>query len=87
MADRYFEVNKINVRYGDIQVLWDIEFTVIFNGGADSFAALADCRIGKSYNVKARHTARNIRFDAGHIGFHAEKPDAYDFSKHLYTPF
>ena len=25
MADRYFEVNKINVRYGDIQVLWDIE--------------------------------------------------------------
>ena len=22
MADRYFEVNKINVRYGDIQVLW-----------------------------------------------------------------
>ena len=27
MADRYFEVNKINVRYGDIQVLWDIEFT------------------------------------------------------------
>ena len=24
MADRYFEVNKINVRYGDIQVLWDI---------------------------------------------------------------
>lgn len=27
MADRYFKVNKINVRYGDIQVLWDIEFT------------------------------------------------------------
>ena len=42
---------------------------------------------GKSYNVKARHTARNIRFDAGHIGFHAEKPDAYDFSKHFIYPF
>ena len=25
MADRYFEVTNSNVRYGDIQVLWDIE--------------------------------------------------------------
>lgn len=26
MADKYFEVNNLNVKYGDIQVLWDINF-------------------------------------------------------------
>ena len=24
MADNYFQVDKINVKYGDIQVLWDV---------------------------------------------------------------
>lgn len=26
MAENYFQVDKISVKYGDIQVLWDISF-------------------------------------------------------------
>ena len=51
MADRYFKVNKINVRYGDIQVLWDIEFTadkgeivaLVGSNGAGKSTAVKSC--------------------------------------------
>ena len=50
MADRYFEVNKINVRYGDIQVLWDIEFTA---DKGEIVALVGSNGAGKSTTVKS----------------------------------
>ena len=67
MADRYFEVNKINVRYGDIQVLWDIEFTA---DKGEIVALVGSNGAGKSTTVKScagliRPFQGNIRLD-GH---------------------
>ena len=67
MADRYFEVNKINVRYGDIQVLWDIEFTA---DKGEIVALVGSNGAGKSTTVKTcagliRPFQGNIRLD-GH---------------------
>ena len=67
MADRDFEVNKINVRYGDIQVLWDIEFTA---DKGEIVALVGSNGAGKSTTVKTcagliRPFQGNIRLD-GH---------------------
>ena len=67
MADRYFEVNKINVRYGDIQVLWNIEFTA---DKGEIVALVGSNGAGKSTTVKScagliRPFQGNIRLD-GH---------------------
>lgn len=50
MADRYFEVDKINVRYGDIQVLWDIAFTA---DRGEIIALVGSNGAGKSTTVKS----------------------------------
>lgn len=50
MADKFFSVDKINVKYGDIQVLWDISF---WADKGEIIALVGSNGAGKSTSVKA----------------------------------
>lgn len=50
MAERYFQVDKINVKYGDIQVLWDVSFEA---DKGEIIALVGSNGAGKSTSVKA----------------------------------
>lgn len=65
MADNYLTVDKINVRYGDIQVLWDVSFEA---AKGEIIALVGSNGAGKSTSVKAAsgliHTCGgSIKFD------------------------
>lgn len=64
MAERYFEVNNLNVSYGDIQVVWDESFYV--NQG-EIVAIVGSNGAGKSTTVKTcggliAPTSGSVRF-------------------------
>lgn len=50
MAEHYFQVDKINVKYGDIQVLWDVSFEA---DKGEIIALVGSNGAGKSTSVKA----------------------------------
>ena len=50
MAENYFQVDKISVKYGDIQVLWDISFEA---AKGEIIALVGSNGAGKSTAVKA----------------------------------
>jgi branched-chain amino acid transport system ATP-binding protein len=67
MAGHYFEVDKINVKYADIQVLWDVSFHA---EKGEIIALVGSNGAGKSTSVKAasglvKTCGGNIRID-GH---------------------
>ena len=69
MAENYFQVDKISVKYGDIQVLWDISFeaakgeiiALVVSWHKDHCAGRQQwCR--KKYSSKSRQwTCKNLR--------------------------
>lgn len=67
MADKYFEVKGLNVKYGDIQVIWDEDFYV---GKGEVVAIVGSNGAGKSTTVKTcaglvNSSSGSIKFD-GH---------------------
>ena len=62
MADKYFEVNNLNVKYGDIQVLWDINF---YAKKGEIIAIVGSNGAGKSTTVKT--CAGLVRAESGSI--------------------
>lgn len=62
MAERYFEVEKLNVKYGDIQVLWDVNF---YAEKAEIIAVVGSNGAGKSTTVKT--CAGLLRPESGSI--------------------
>ena len=50
MAENYFQVDKISVKYGDIQVLWDVSFEA---AKGEIIALVGSNGAGKSTAVKA----------------------------------
>lgn len=69
MAERYFQVNKINVKYGDIQVLWDVSFEA---DKGEIIALVGSNGAGKSTSVKAvgglvKTFSGSIKFDGADL--------------------
>ncbi|WP_230399334.1 ABC transporter ATP-binding protein [Novisyntrophococcus fermenticellae] len=64
MAEKYFQVDKINVKYGDIQVLWDVRFEA---DQGEIIALVGSNGAGKSTSVKA--ASGLIKVHDGHIRF------------------
>lgn len=62
MSEKYFEVEKLNVKYGDIQVLWDVNF---YAERAEIIAIVGSNGAGKSTTVKT--CAGLIRPESGSI--------------------
>ncbi|MCD7735509.1 MAG: ABC transporter ATP-binding protein [Lachnospiraceae bacterium] len=65
MAEKYFQVDKLSVKYGDIQVLWDISFEA---ERGEIIALVGSNGAGKSTCVKAvsglqKTCGGTIRFD------------------------
>ena len=68
MADKFFEVNGLNVKYGDIQVLWDINFHV---EKGEIIAIVGSNGAGKSTTVKT--CAGLIKPESGSIKIGGEE--------------
>lgn len=62
MADYYLQIDRINVRYGDIQVLWDVSFEA---QKGEIIALVGSNGAGKSTSVKA--AAGLVPTFGGHI--------------------
>lgn len=64
MGEKYFQVDKINVKYGDIQVLWDVSFAA---EQGEIIALVGSNGAGKSTSVKA--ASGLVKVHDGHIKF------------------
>ncbi len=64
MGEKYFQVDKINVKYGDIQVLWDVSFEA---DQGEIIALVGSNGAGKSTSVKA--AGGLVKVYDGHIRF------------------
>lgn len=69
MGDSYFQVDKINVKYGDIQVLWDVSFHA---DKGEIIALVGSNGAGKSTSVKAasglvKTFSGSIKFDGADL--------------------
>ncbi len=62
MSENYFEISNLNVKYGDIQVLWDVSFHA---GKGEIIAIVGSNGAGKSTTVKA--CAGLIKSESGKI--------------------
>lgn len=69
MGNAFFKASGLNVKYGDIQVLWDVSFEA---EKGEIIALVGSNGAGKSTSVKTvagliRHTSGTILFDGKEI--------------------
>ncbi len=69
MAEKYFQVDKINVSYGDVQVIWDLSFSA---DKGEIIALVGSNGAGKSTSVKTcsglvKLTSGSIRFNGNEL--------------------
>lgn len=69
MADKYLQIDKINVRYGDVQVIWDTSF---YADKGEIIALVGSNGAGKSTTVKTcgglvKSFSGSIKFDGNEL--------------------